>query len=59
MIRLKELRQILKNKYGLVVGEQTLRELKRKIAKTPTAKIKVSGRSYKTGKRKTVMVAIK
>lgn len=53
MIDVDKLRLAIKNKYNLAVGELTLAELKRKVTKVSKAKIKVSGRSYKTGKRKT------
>ena len=53
---MKKIEQTLKNKYGVVLGEKSLAELKQKNAKT---KIKVSGRCLKTGKKKTVNLSIK
>lgn len=55
---MKNLRLILKNKYNLAVGEFSLEDLKRKIVKISKTKIKVSGRSYKTGRKKTIEVPI-
>lgn len=59
MVTVKSLESVFKNRYNLAVGALTLEELKSKIMKTPSAKIKVSGRSYKTGKKMTVTVPIK
>jgi len=55
---MSKLRLICKNKYGLAVGELTLEDLKRKIAKISKTKIKISGRHYLTGKKKTIEVPI-
>ncbi|MDD4202205.1 MAG: hypothetical protein PHQ52_01930 [Candidatus Omnitrophica bacterium] len=55
MITLKKLDQVLKEKYQMVVGYFTIRDLKYKIKKT--AKIKARGRSLITGRKKTVNIA--
>lgn len=55
---MKNLRLILKNKYNLAIGELSLRELKRKIVKISKTKIKVSGRSFKSGRKKTIKVPL-
>jgi actin-like ATPase involved in cell morphogenesis len=49
---------MLKNKYKLAVGEFSLEELRSKIVKISKIKIKVSGRHYLTGKKKTIEVLI-
>ena len=51
---MENIRLILKNNYNLAVGELSLEELRRKIGKISRAKIKVSGRSYETGRKKTI-----
>jgi len=55
---MKNLRLMLKNKYKLAVGEFSLEELRSKIVKISKSKIKVSGRHYLTGKKKTIEVPI-
>jgi actin-like ATPase involved in cell morphogenesis len=55
---MKNLRLMLKDRYKLAVGELTLEELKRKIVKISKTKVKISGRSYETGKKKTIEVLI-
>lgn len=55
---MKKVSFILKNKHNLVVGEFSLKELKRKIVKISKTKIKVSGRHYLTGKKKTIEVPV-
>jgi len=49
---------ILKNNYNLAVGELSLEELRRKVTAISKTKIKVSGRHYLTGKKKTIAVSI-
>ena len=56
MSKTKNLNSYLKNVHDLIIGEKTLEELKSKIARTAGVRIKISGRSLKTGKRKTVNV---
>jgi len=46
----------LKDKYGIIAGEMTLDEIRRKLSGMSQKSIKVSGRSYETGKRKVVHV---
>ncbi|OGX34633.1 MAG: hypothetical protein A3C36_07765 [Omnitrophica WOR_2 bacterium RIFCSPHIGHO2_02_FULL_52_10] len=58
MMTLKSFEQYLKNKYELAVGEITLRELKEKVLKISKSKIKISGRSYETGRKKTIYVPV-
>jgi actin-like ATPase involved in cell morphogenesis len=52
------LETVLKNKYGIIVGERTLKEIRRKIDKMLKAKIKISGRSCRTGRKKTLKVSL-
>lgn len=55
---MKNIRLMLKKKYKLAVGEFSLEELRHKVIKLSKAKMKVSGRSYETGRRKTINVPI-
>ena len=55
---MKNLRLMLKNKYKLAVGEFSLEELRNKVVKASKVKMKVSGRDYLTGKRKTINVPL-
>ena len=55
----QELVQYLKIKHNLAIGERTLDTLIKKINKAANTKIKVSGRSYKTGRKKTASMTIK
>ena len=55
----KQLESHIKAKYGLILGELTLEKLQRKVAKVAKTKIKISGRSYKTGKKKTKSICLK
>lgn len=56
---MKNLRLILKKKYNLAVGEKTLSETKRKIAKIFKTKIKIPGRCYKTGRKMPIILSVK
>ena len=56
MATLKSLEQHLRKEHDLVVGEMTLREFKKKVFAISKKKIKVSGRSWETGRKKTVHV---
>ena len=51
MLTAKKLRLILKNTHGIILGEKTLSETRYKIIKFSKAKLKISGRSCKTGKK--------
>ena len=53
---MKKLMADLKNKYNLAVGERTIEALEHKLTKISKTKVKVSGRSYETGKKKTVTI---
>ena len=53
------LRKQLKEKYCLCLGELTLKALAHNISRTDKPRLKVAGRSYKTGRRKTVAVYVK
>lgn len=55
---MKNLRLVLKKKYNLAVGEFSFKELKRIIVKISKTKIKVSGRSCETGRKKVIEVPI-
>ena len=55
----KELIQYIKIKHDLAIGEKTLDTLIKKINKAADTKLKVSGRSYKTGRKKTASITIR
>lgn len=57
MITLKFLRMVLKERYDLVVGEVTLREIKRKLV-DGADKVVVLGRNLKTGNRKKIVFCL-
>lgn len=59
MATLKRLESILKDKYNITVGQKTLEELKHDIECALNAKIRISGRSYETGKKKVIKLPIK
>jgi len=59
MTTLKKLESVLKEKYNIAVGQKTLEELKHDIERALNAKIKISGRFYKTGKKKVIKLPIK
>ena len=54
MFTTRQLRLILEYKYGLIADPKTLREINRKNSKIFNSKIKITGRSCRTGKKKTV-----
>ena len=55
----KELIQYIKIKHDLAIGERTLDALIKRINKAADAKLKVSGRSYKTGRKKMASITIR
>jgi hypothetical protein len=55
---IKELESYIKAKYKLAVGELSLTELSRQIEDISKARIKVSGRSYKNGRERTISIPI-
>ena len=59
MTTLKRLESTLKKKYNIAVGKKTLEEVKRDIEHALNTKIKISGRSYETGKKKIIKLPIK
>lgn len=59
MLTKVSLTKYLKAKHDMAVGELTLERFRRSIAKIAEARIKISGRSYKTGRKKTVSVSAK
>lgn len=58
MASISKLQALLKKKYHLAIGEKTAEILKGKIDKVLSAKIKIAGISYKTGKKTTLNLAI-
>jgi actin-like ATPase involved in cell morphogenesis len=54
----RKLAELLKSEYSLIVGENTLADLIRKILMFSRKKIKISGRSYETGRKKTIGVRL-
>ena len=56
--RRQKLTELLKSKYSLIVGENTLADLIRKISMFAGKKIKISGRSSETGRKKTIGVGL-
>lgn len=59
MLTQKRLESVLKRKYGIAVGAVSLGELRRKIDKISRTKIKISGRSYRTGMKKSINIPLK
>jgi len=59
MTTLKRLECTLKKKYNIAVGQKTLREVKCDVESGLSVKIKISGRSYETGKKKVIKLPIK
>lgn len=59
VLTITQLDSVLRNKYGLIVGELTLEELPSKIMKDPSAEVTISGRSPETGLKKTITVPAK
>ena len=49
---------VLRKEHGLIVGERMLERLSGESARSGMGRIKVSGRSVRTGRKKTVSVAI-
>jgi len=58
MLKLKNLELILKNKYKIAVGQKTLKEVKHDINHALKTKIKISGRSYRTGRKKVIFIPV-
>lgn len=54
----QKLASYLKAKHNIAVGERTISDLKSRINKLTKTKTKVSGRSYKTGRKKTVYIKL-
>jgi len=54
----KELEAVLKEKYDLAVGANSLKAALRKMRDGKQPVVKISGRSYTTGKRKAVKVSL-
>ena len=50
--------QYMKIRHDLAIGEKILDALIKKINKAASTKLKVSGRSYKTGRKKTASITI-
>ena len=59
MTTLKRLESTLKKKYNIAVGQKTLEKVKRDIEHPLNTKIKISGRSYETGKKKVATIPAK
>lgn len=59
MVTEKKLESILKSRYNLCVGVMTLEKLRCELAMITKTKVKVSGRSYETGRKKTITVPVK
>ena len=58
-MEIDELGSRLKDRYEIMLGEKSLGDLKDKLYKMLDRKIKVSGRSFRTGLKITVDVSIK
>ena len=58
MMTARNIELCLKNKYGIMVGEITLEDLKQKVRKISKEKLKVSGRSLETGRKKTASILL-
>ncbi|MFC1667630.1 hypothetical protein ACFL0P_07240 [Candidatus Omnitrophota bacterium] len=48
----------LKKRYNIIAGEKTIEEVRLEINKKLKGKIKISGRSLETGKKKTIITSI-
>ena len=59
MLTRNKLHSRLKRDYALAAGEATLENLIRRINKITKTRIKISGRSYKTGKKKAISIPLK
>jgi len=53
------LRSFIKEKHGTCIGEKTAEDLKLKIDAILDSKVKIAGRSYKTGKKTTLNLSIR
>lgn len=53
-----KLKSALKHKYDIAIGERSLVDLKSEIAEISKTKVKISGRSYKTGKKKIIRIPL-
>lgn len=53
------IRKQLEEKYALCMGEHSLAQLAKLIGRTAAASVVAGGRSLKTGKKKTMRIAVK
>lgn len=56
---MKRLERLLKDNYKLIVGELTLSKLSKEIERIGRSRIKVSGRSAASGKKKSMVICFK
>jgi len=59
MLTLKKLESVLKDKYNIAVGENSLEAIRDRIITASKNAITVFGRSYTTGRKKIIRLAIK
>lgn len=55
----ENLKLYFKDNHNIALGEKTLEDLKHELVRTTKTKLKISGRSYKTGRKKIITVSIK
>jgi len=57
-MKLDDIESYIKKNYNMAVGEMTKDAVKQRIAAISREKLKVRGRSYMTGRKKTVHIPI-
>lgn len=58
MLTKKQLEDYLRGRHKIVVGALAIEALHTRIGKMLMAKIKISGRCYKTGKKKAISIGV-
>lgn len=58
MISERKISSFLKRRHKLAIGEKTAGDLKATLNNVPKLKIKALGRSYKSGRKKTVNISV-
>jgi|GEM_PF-5873355 len=59
MLRVKKLQGVIKRKYNVAIGERTAEDLKIKMDKALDSKMKISGRSYASGRRTSLALTLR
>jgi len=58
MVKIKNLTAFLKTNHNIAIGERTAGEIMHELSGISKTKIKISGRSYETGRKKTAHVRL-